>query len=142
MKAFAQEWFRHIREPDNEKNQIHHRGAGKGREKYKQTARILKHLRNELNLTTPNLAKPTDAMIEHLVFNCPAPLFDSDDWPAVINAALLFLKSACDNTSPGTQHFTRQDGHTPLFPNNELYDEQDVYCFCDHLLRQLELDNN
>lgn len=150
MKAFAQDWFRHIRESaqfatHNSHTNKYDGHSGTGREKYKQVARILKHLRNSLDADTDlikvKVTQPTDAMIENLVFNCPAPLFDSDDWPTIINTVLLFLKNACDNTTPATRHFTRQDGHTPLFPNGDLYDELDVYRFCEVLLNQLALDD-
>ncbi len=128
-----QHWFHHISEPE----QGDYGSRGVGREKYKQVARILKHLRDELHDHEPRLAQPTNSMISHLVFNCPPPIFDQGDWQEIITNALQFLQKASDNTSLYTQHFTHQDTDTPLFPNNELFDEHDVYLFCSALLTHL-----
>lgn len=133
MNTCTQEWFHHISEPE----QFYSSGRN-GREKYKQVARILKYLRDELNEADPILAKPTNSMIDHLVFNCPAPLFDKGDWQTIIHHVLEFLLKASDNISQRTRHFTRQDGVSPLFPNNDLFDEHDVFCFCRALLDYLE----
>lgn len=104
--------------------------------KYKQLARILLHLRNDLHLDQPQLAMPTSAMIEHLVFNCPLSLLEGDDWQQIIIHTLDYLIRQLGPSGSTDDLFLRSDCDQPLFPNEELFDSQDAYLFARTLLRQ------
>ncbi|WP_439135571.1 hypothetical protein [Pseudomaricurvus sp.] len=104
--------------------------------KYKQLARILLHLRNDLHLEQPHLAMPTSAMIEHLVFNCPLSLLEGDDWQEIIIQSLEYLIDQLSPYSFSDELFLRCDCNQPLFPNEELFDPQDAFLFARTLLRQ------
>ncbi|GAB3094871.1 hypothetical protein GCM10027217_08350 [Pseudomaricurvus hydrocarbonicus] len=108
--------------------------------KYKQLARIVGHLRNDLHLQQPRLAMPTTAMIEHLLFNCPLSLLNGDDWQKIITDVLQYLISQLDPLKYTDDLFLRYDCDQPLFPNEELFDQQDAYLFAQTLLQQQQID--
>lgn len=102
--------------------------------KYKQLARIFRHLRDELHHCNPRLAKPTTTMIEHLVFNCPLPLLNGDDWQEIIQNVLQYMIDHLTPTHFDEELFLRSDGNLPLFPNEELFDQHDAYLFAKAIL--------
>ncbi|TQV84769.1 hypothetical protein FKG94_04410 [Exilibacterium tricleocarpae] len=108
--------------------------------KYRQVARIITHLRNELHQQHPQLAMPTSWMIECLVFNCPASDFNGDNWQDIVNAVLDRISDDMARDYGRECHYHQTDGTTPLFPNHDLYDETDAYHFCQRLSQYLEKD--
>ncbi|NIB41970.1 hypothetical protein HBA55_20355 [Pseudomaricurvus alkylphenolicus] len=102
--------------------------------RYRQVARIIKHLRDEIHAIQPRLAKPTTAMIDHLVFNCPLHLLQQDDWQKVIIDVLEYMIEHLDPLNYQEDLFTRCDRPQPLFPNEELFDQQDSLIFAQALL--------
>lgn len=103
---------------------------------YKQLARIFRHLRDDLHEQQPRLAKPTSAMIEHLVFNCPLSLLQGDDWQNIIQDVLHYLTRQLHPAFYQDDLFIRSDSNRPLFPNEELFDPHDAYVFAKALLEQ------
>lgn len=104
--------------------------------RYKQLTRIFRHLRDELHELEPRLAKPTSSMIEHLVFNCPLSLLQSENWQQVIEDALHYLLKQLHPAYFQEDLFIRIDSDQALFPNEELFDPQDAYLFAKALLEQ------
>lgn len=109
--------------------------------KYRQVSRLLKHLREELAARHPRLNLPTSWMIDNLVLNCPPVLFSGDNWHIILQKVLSYLSLQTDATHFATCRLCQSDG-SPLFPNDELFDEQDTYCFCSYLLEYLDADLN
>ncbi len=104
--------------------------------RYKQLARIFRHLRDELHDSQPRLAKPTSVMIEHLVFNCPLALLQGDDWQFIIEDVLHYLLKHLHPNYFQDDIFIRADSNSALFPNEELFDPQDAFVFAKALLDQ------
>ncbi|MAZ87067.1 MAG: hypothetical protein CL693_05445 [Cellvibrionaceae bacterium] len=104
--------------------------------RYKQLARIFRHLRDELHEHQPRLAKPTSAMIEHLVFNCPLSLLQGEDWQRIIEDVLHYLLKHLHPSYYQEDIFIRTDSNSALFPNEELFDPQDAFVFAKALLNQ------
>ncbi len=104
--------------------------------KYKQLVRILRHLRDDLHKIQPQLAMPTVAMLEHMVFNCPLPMLQGDNWQQIIDRSLHYLIDHLDPVTGDDEVFLRSDVDEPLFPNEELFDAQDAYLFARALLEQ------
>jgi len=126
--------------------------------KYKQVARIICHIRDDIHAKYPQVIMPTRRMIECLVFNA----FDqkikhastntnisndknNEDWHSLV---IETLKNLRDLTDAGlfetTNHcsFTKTDGTTPLFPSFELFDEWDAHKFSQTLLFHLQKELN
>lgn len=111
------------------------------RHRYRQLSRILLHLRNDLHGQQPQLALPTNSMLEHLVSNCPAYLLDNEDWQQCIIGVMEYLlaqlsPSVDDTADTAGLTFLRYDNLQPLFPNEELFDPQDACRFAQALLNQ------
>lgn len=104
--------------------------------RYKQLARIFRHLRDELHHHQPRLAKPTSAMIEHLVFNCPLSLLQGENWQQIIEDVLLYWITQLDPRVYQDDFFIRTDSNTALFPNEELFDCHDALLFSKALFEQ------
>ncbi|MBR9908899.1 MAG: hypothetical protein GYB33_00950 [Gammaproteobacteria bacterium] len=102
--------------------------------KYSQLCQRLVQLRDQLHKHNPRLAKPTGAMIEHLVFNCPLQLLEDDDWQTVIYRVLCYLEVQMSPANDARHYFIRSDRDAPLFPNEELFDEHDAFLFAKVLL--------
>jgi len=104
--------------------------------RYKQLARIFRHLRDELHSLQPRLAQPTSTMIEHLVFNCPLSLLQGQDWQQIIEEVLLYLMKQLDPAIYQEDLFIRVNSNRALFPNEELFDSHDAYLFSKALFEQ------
>ncbi len=129
MSAQTGEGFRDFRQPLAQRSK---------KPKYRQVARIILHLRDELHQQMPQMAMPTSWMINCLVFNCPASDFEGDNWQDIVNAVLDRISDDMARDYGGECQYCQTDGTTPLFPNQDLYDETDAYHFCQRLLQHLE----
>lgn len=109
----------------------------------KQVARIIQHLRNELKTAFPQLKMPSYEMISYLTYNAFTDHVDHQDgWQSLV---IEVLKTIREQTNVGLDShcpFTLLDGKTPLFPNNELFDEWDAFRFSQALLHYLEKELN
>lgn len=103
--------------------------------KHRQAARIIKHLSEDIQRVSPALAVPSGRVIECLIKSCPSELIDGSNWQLSISRVLDCLSEA---TAAGDgESFTCHDHSTPLFPNQEGFDEQDCHLFCESLLTYL-----
>lgn len=78
-------------------------------------------------------------MIEHLLANCPSPLFKTERSDQALYRCLCHLEYAMSPSNSDENVFTRAQSEQALFPNEELFDEQDAFMFAKsalHLLRQ------
>lgn len=57
----------------------------------KQVSRIIRHLRDQLQRSRPQLLSPSDGGIEEMLEHCPAILLSGDDWQQVIEDILSHL---------------------------------------------------
>lgn len=57
----------------------------------KQVSRIIRHLRDQLQRSRPQLLTPSDGGIEAMLEDCPAILLSGDDWQQVIEDILTHL---------------------------------------------------
>jgi len=57
----------------------------------KQVSRIIRHLRDQLQRSRPQLLSPSDSRIEAMLEHCPAILLSGDDWQQVIEDILNHL---------------------------------------------------
>ena len=109
----------------------------------KQVARIIQHLRNELKIAFPQLKMPSYDMISHLTYNAfTEHTHHQDGWQALV---IDILRTMREQTNVGLDShcpYTLLDGKTPLFPNNELFDEWDAFRFSQALLHYLEKELN
>lgn len=109
---------------------------------YKQIARIICHIRDNVHRRYPQIIMPTRSMIDALVFNsCNPQKFTGNNWQEVVDNTLLTLKEKTDVGIEGHCHFTLTDGETPLFPNAELFDEWDAHRFSLALIHYLKDDS-
>ena len=109
--------------------------------KCRQVARIIRYLRDTVLSEHWELAKPTSWMLDCLVANCPDEDFEGENWNLVIYRVLCRIKQLTDATQQTEQTLFQLDGSTPLFPNEELYDELDAHRFCDALLQYMTEEN-
>ncbi len=115
--------------------------------RHKQVARIIKHLRHEVEEHYPHLALPTTWMIDCLIHNCPSGLLQPTihpeqnnegrtDWHGAVTRALAYIAGRTAGSNDRKIAFVRPDG-SPLFPNHELFDQQDAHLFSQTLLKYL-----
>lgn len=113
------------------------------RSQYKQVARILCHLRNELREQTPQLDMPSNWMISCLVYNVWNGIETRPgDWQGRVVDVLQAIRTQTNVGLERPCHFVQPDGLTPLFPNADAFDEWDAYRFSQALLYHLEKDLN
>lgn len=105
--------------------------------RHRQAARIIKHLCEDIQRVSPTLSIPSGRVIECLIKSCPSELIDGDNWQLSITKVLDYLSDATLASNFSSECFTCHDHETPLFPNQEGFDEQDCHFFCDSLLDYL-----
>ena len=101
--------------------------------RYQQLSEIIRNLRDELHLINPKPAQLNNAMIDHLVFNCPLYLIQGNDWSLIVLDVIDYFIEHLDPLLFIPQFFIRMDRQAPLFPNNEGFDEFDTYSFFQQL---------
>jgi len=100
--------------------------------KQRQIGRILKHLRDQLYQEQAQIPLPTSWLIDQLVDNALKSFYpEGNDWQHIVSQTLHQI--ARDTQSPKT-FYKREDGVTPLFPNEELMDEWEVKEFVEGVL--------
>jgi len=106
--------------------------------KQRQISRMLNDLRDELYNRQFQIPLPTSWLIEQLVENAlKNPYSDSTysdrniDWHYLL---IQTLQKIIDDTQNIHCFYKREDGKTPLFPNEELMDESEVKEFADGVL--------
>ncbi|MGH1471351.1 MAG: hypothetical protein ACRBCS_09170 [Cellvibrionaceae bacterium] len=118
--------------------------------KYKQIARIICHIRDEIYTQYPHIIMPTRHMIECLVYNA---FLDTNENTSVKNWHYLVIETLknlrdqtdtrlSDGATEGYCDFTETDGVTRLFPSLELFDEWDAHKFSQTLLFHLDKELN
>lgn len=105
--------------------------------RYKQVARIIKHLCKDLAKQRPDVAMPTGWMVDNLLFNCPSDVFHQPHWQSMVIELLNHLVHMTSCQQADSIHWQRHDSDNPLFPNHDFYDEQDAHRFCCALLDYL-----
>ncbi len=118
--------------------------------KYKQVARIICHIRDDIHAKYPQVIMPTRRMIECLVFNAfndnnTGLSKDNEDWHSLVIETLKNLRNLTDAGLFEVKNhcnFTETDGTTPLFPSFELFDEWDAHKFSQTLLFHLQKELN
>lgn len=105
--------------------------------RHRQAARIIKHLCDDMQRVSPALSIPSGRVIECLIKSCPSELIDGDNWQLSITKVLDYLSDATLASNFSGECFTCHDHETPLFPNQEGFDEQDCHNFCECLLSYL-----
>ncbi|MEX1033535.1 MAG: hypothetical protein WDZ30_09255 [Cellvibrionaceae bacterium] len=128
MEMFAPSYAMELREPRPEQPRS-------PRLRHKQVARIICHLRDDLHGSHPQLNMPTRWMIECLVANGYREAHE--EWQAIVIETLKNVRNLASANLHSNQGFTRLDGKTPLFPNDQLFDEWDAFRFCQTLLQYL-----
>jgi len=71
----------------------------------KQVSRIIRHLRDQLQHSRPQLLSPSDHDIEMALENCPAILLSGDDWQQIIGDILTHLHRRL--TTQAVEHESR-----------------------------------
>ena len=119
----------------------------------KQVARIVKHLRHQLDrqpTTLPGKIRlPSSWMVDCLIHNCPLPLLQPAppgdaypggqfDWHGALIRALAYIAHHTEGSPRGKHPLTQLDGVTPLFPNQEHYQRRDAHLFSRALINHLE----
>ena len=132
----------------------------------KQLARIIVHLRDQMREVYPNLAMPTQWMIQQLVDNASIErdgivkltkgqgkrkssidnttsinTAEVGAWQADLMELLSIIHQACDVGLDKVCTFIHTERMIPLFPNHELFDEWDAFRFSQALLHYLEKDS-
>lgn len=105
--------------------------------RHRQAARIIKHLCDDIQRVSPALPIPSGRVIECLIKSCPSELIDGDNWQLSITKVLDYLSDATLASNFSSECFTCHDHETPLFPNQEGFDEHDCHNFCESLLSYL-----
>lgn len=139
----------HIASPSDS---YHSSSKQKHAHKYKQVARIICHIRDEIYSEYPQIIMPTRRMIECLVYNAfeertEDKSSDNEDWYQLVIETLKNLRDLTDaslneGNTEGYCHFTETDGVTRLFPSYELFDEWDAHKFSQTLLYHLNKELN
>lgn len=96
------------------------------RSQRKQVVGVLKHLVKEMNQQGCSCNLPTQWMLQSLVYNCLNEQWHDTDWHHLLQR--LATRWASGELNQENQPL-QPDGITPLYPNDELWDDIDVERF-------------
>jgi len=97
--------------------------------KCRQVARIIKHLRCDLEEYNPKVPLPSAWLIDATVGICPVHILDGKNWQATLVKVLNYLIAATAKKPSNSDYYPNNDGYSNIHFNNSLFDEDDCHQF-------------
>jgi len=97
--------------------------------KCRQLARIIKHLRDDLEQYAPQVPRPSSELIDATVGICPAHILNGDNWQSTLVQVLNYLIAATAHQQNTGEPFDSTDGYANIHFDNNLFAESECHHF-------------
>ena len=105
----------------------------------RNTIRIIRILRDDVQRLHPDVSMPSSWMIKCLVLSCKMSHSFCSCWSDGVLKVLQQLVIKTENTYDIHNSFFEMDGVTPLFPNRELFEPQQINRFARLAIQRLKI---
>lgn len=107
----------------------------RGNREQRQIARMVRHLRDQYLERNPNVAMPSDWLLEQLVINgAKRTVLSKDGWQ--LRVTLTLKEIILDCSYPDCLYINNHN-NLPLFPNSELFEPWEIHEAMKRLLAYL-----